>query len=196
MKKIIIGTLFSATLISSVGTAEAASPGWTEFLKLKTGDSAASVKSKLKIKTLGKADTVYDGTYSDLASYTIQASGESQIDLMFTRKSSKYAYRLAGLSYIDPFAVSKSRLISGKKIKNGYSEKALDSVLTGNGLGAKTSYFEFSDDLNQTKVIGRTKSYRFLDSASEYEYAVDLEYDFKKKAYVVESVFKSTYFGF
>lgn len=125
--------------------------------------------------------------------------------LVFMTKKNSSIYRLTvkslGLSRSDSvtgFRESKMKLLKGKKIKSGMTEKQLDGILSGKGLGEWTSLATIDLTSIQTKkeldlglgVKGYKKIYVFPTSTSKRKYVV-MDYDFEKKIYTVTS--QSTY---
>ena len=120
-------------------------------------------------------------------------------------KENSSIYRLTvkslGLSRSDSatgFRESNRKLVKGKKIKNGMTEKQLDEILSGKGLGEWTSVATTDWTSIQTKrklnlglgVKGYKKIYVFPTSTSKRKYVI-MDYDFKKETYTVTS--QSTY---
>ncbi|MDI3236257.1 hypothetical protein QK289_14685 [Exiguobacterium antarcticum] len=120
--------------------------------------------------------------------------------LMFMTKKKSSVYRLTSKS-LDLFRdsstgarESKMKLVKGEKIKTGMTEKQLDGVLSGKGLGEWTGLDSIDMTSIQTKqeidlglaIKLESKTYVFPTATKQKKFVM-LNYDTKKKTYVVSS---------
>ena len=219
--KLTVATLIAgSTLIA--GTAEAATKQetkvTTQFKTLKNGmtiEQAAKVlygkeykkqltkkngMTVLKKKAEGTSTTQGQKTtiYSFYDKKEILPSDITT--LMFMTKKNSSVYRLTTKS-LDLYRQSstgtresKMKLMKGKKIKTGMTEKQLDAVLSGKGLGEWTGLDSIDMSSVQTKqeldlgfaIKLESKTYVFPTATSQKKFVM-LEYNEKKKTYVVSS---------
>lgn len=119
--------------------------------------------------------------------------------LMFMTKKNDSLYRLTSKSLdlfrddmSSGFRESKMKLVKGGKIKTNMTEKQLDAVLSGKGLGEWAGLDTIDMTSIQTKkeldlglgIKGRSKTYIF-PTTTKTKKLVMLDYDAKKKTYVV-----------
>ena len=219
--KLTVATLIAgSTLIA--GTAEAATKQetkvTTQFKTLKNGmtiEQAAKVlygkeykkqltkkngMTVLKKKAEGTSTTQGQKTtiYSFYDKKEILPSDITT--LMFMTKKNSSVYRLTTKS-LDLYRQSstgtresKMKLMKGKKIKTGMTEKQLDAVLSGKGLGEWTGLDSIDMSSVQTKqelelgfaIKLESKTYVFPTATKQKKFVM-LEYNAKKKTYVVSS---------
>lgn len=162
-------------------------------LTKKNGSTVLKKKADSTSTTNGQKATFYtfvnEKTYMDTTGLMFMTKKKSSIYLLTSKTVSLLRFDSA-----TGFRESKMKLMKGKKIKNGMTEKQLDSILSGKGLGEWTSLTTVDWTPVQTKqeldlglgVKGYTKWYVFPTSTSQRKYVI-MDYDFKKKTYKVAS---------
>lgn len=218
-KLAVVAVIAGSTLFS--GTASAATKVETtatnQYMALKAGmtmEQAAKVlygksyKTQL-IKKNGstmlkkKAATSSNGEGQKIANYqffdTKAKVPPVTTDLTFVTKKKDPVYRLA-MKVINITAdtklearESKMQLVKGAKLKEGMTEKQLDAVLTGKGLGDWMTLMTFDFTSIATKkeikdgIAGPAsiKSYVFQTTDPKKRMVVTLEYNTKKKVFEV-----------
>ncbi|MFB3226222.1 hypothetical protein [Exiguobacterium sp. PHA03] len=113
---------------------------------------------------------------------------------MTKKKSSVYLLTQKTLTIFKEsgYRESKMKLVKGKKIKTDMTEKQLDAILTGDGLGEWTSVTSVDWTPIQDKkeiemgfaIKSLMKTYVFPTSTKELKY-VNMNYDYDKKTYIV-----------
>lgn len=163
-------------------------------LTKKNGMTVLKQKAEATSTTQGQKTTIY-------SFYDKKEIVPSDITtLMFMTKKNSSVYRLTSKS-LDLFRdsstgarESKMKLAKGAKIKTGMTEKQLDGVLSGKGLGEWTGLDSIDMTSVQTKqeidlglaIKSEFKTYVFPTSTKQKKFVM-LEYNAKKKTYVVSN---------
>lgn len=167
-----------------------------EYKKQLTKKGSSTVlkkKAELTTSSQGQKTTVY--AFSDEKNFT-----NVSVFHFMTKKNSS-VYRLTGKS-LDLYRAdsytgareSKMKLMKGKKIKTGMTEKQLDAVLSGSGLGEWTGVDAIDWTSIQSKqeldyglgIKSLSKTYVFPTSTKQRKLVI-LNYDYEKKTYTVSS---------
>ena len=167
-----------------------------EYKKQLTKKGSSTVlkkKAELTTSSQGQKTTVY--AFSDEKNFTNMSV------FQFMTKKNSSVYRLTGKS-LDLYRAdsytgareSKMKLMKGKKIKTGMTEKQLDAVLSGSGLGEWTGVDAIDWTSIQSKqeldyglgIKSLSKTYVFPTSTKQRKLVI-LNYDYEKKMYKVSS---------
>lgn len=167
-----------------------------EYKKQLTKKGSSTVlkkKAELTTSSQGQKTTVY--AFSDEKNFT-----NVSVFHFMTKKNSS-VYRLTGKS-LDLYRAdsytgareSKMKLMKEKKIKTGMTEKQLDAVLSGSGLGEWTGIDAIDWTSIQSKqeldyglgIKSLSKTYVFPTSTKQRKLVI-LNYDYEKKTYKVAS---------
>ncbi|MGI1804696.1 hypothetical protein ACRPK8_03080 [Exiguobacterium sp. TDN 0502] len=167
-----------------------------EYKKQLTKKGSSTVlkkKAELTTSSQGQKTTVY--AFSDEKNFTNMSV------FQFMTKKNSSVYRLTGKS-LDLYRAdsytgareSKMKLMKGKKIKTGMTEKQLDAVLSGSGLGEWTGVDAIDWTSIQSKqeldyglgIKSLSKTYVFPTSTKQRKLVI-LNYDYEKKTYKVSS---------
>lgn len=167
-----------------------------EYKKQLTKKGSSTVlkkKAELTTSSQGQKTTVY--AFSDEKNFT-----NVSVFHFMTKKNSS-VYRLTGKS-LDLYRAdsytgareSKMKLMKGKKIKTEMTEKQLDAVLSGSGLGEWTGVDAIDWTSIQSKqeldyglgIKSLSKTYVFPTSTKQRKLVI-LNYDYEKKTYTVSS---------
>lgn len=162
-------------------------------LTKKSGSTVLKKKAEFTTVSQGQKTTTY--AFSDEKNFTNMSV------FQFMTKKNSSVYRLTGKS-LDLFRVdsysgareSKMKLLKGKKIKTGMTEKQLDAVLSGSGLGEWTGVDSIDWTSIQTKqeldyglgIKALSKTYVFPTSTTQRKLVI-MNYDYEKKTYKVGS---------
>ena len=162
-------------------------------LTKKGSSTVLKKKAELTTSSQGQKTTVY--AFADEKNFTNMSV------FQFMTKKNSSVYRLTGKS-LDLYRAesytgareSKMKLLKGKKIKTGMTEKQLDAVLSGSGLGEWTGVDAIDWTSIQSKqeldyglgIKSLSKTYVFPTSTKQRKLVI-LNYDYEKKTYKVAS---------
>ena len=144
--------------------------------------------------TLGQKSTAY--SFSE--KYEVMPLDVTTLIFMTKKNGSVYRLTSKSLDFLRLSSTglreSKMKLVKGKTIKKGMTEKQLDAVLSGKGLGEWMGLDSIDMSSIQSKkeleagvgIKSEVKTYVFPTSTKQKK-IVMLDYDFKKKTYVVST---------
>jgi len=162
-------------------------------LTTKSGSQVLKMKEVLQ-NTSGKSKEIYYELYDRKVKTPPTFTG-----LAFMTKKNDSVYRLVfkeleiGRDSYSKYRESTRKVNSGAKIKFGMTEKQLDGILSGTGLGEWGGVMEADTRsvYSQAEIKAgeaseyKGKTYIFQKSTKSRVY-VDMTYDAKKKTYIVE----------
>ncbi|WP_214847345.1 hypothetical protein [Exiguobacterium sp. s193] len=205
---LIAGTTEAATTTETKATTQynALKPGMTitQAAKVLYGKDYKKQLTKKGSSTVlkQKAELTSTSQGQKMTSYSFYnkkvLSAQPVTSLIFMTKKNDSLYRLTAKG-IDIFRdtttgvrESKMKLAKGQKIKTGMTEKQLDAILSGKGLGEWTGLETTDMTSIQSKqelelglgIQGKSKTYVF-PTATKTKKLVMLDYNPKKKTYVV-----------
>lgn len=162
-------------------------------LTTKSGSQVLKMKEAFKITEDHRKEIYYE-IYDPKAKIP-----PTEMSLGFMTKKNDSVYRLilkqieTGRKMYSEYRESTRKLNAGAKIKTGMTEKQLDGVLSGSGLGEWAGLIEgdtrsvFSaKEIKDDKIEAYKGKFYVFQKSTKSRIYVDLAYDAKKKTYVVE----------